>query len=179
MNEKIAALLEPLDAFDEIIPAERMRRWADECTLCLDDVRDFCRFSPTRYVRNLVRSGPAYHALVLCWRNGQRSPIHDHAGSHCAVRVLAGVATETRFEIAPNGMVYATGSSTLAPGLTTYSEDSDIHQISNLQADQADLVTLHLYSPPLLRMQSFSLQETEAHTFFDPVNDEFVAGAGI
>ena len=43
----------------------------------------------------------------LCWRNGQRSPIHNHRGSNCGVKVLRGVATETTFARAANGMIYA------------------------------------------------------------------------
>jgi cysteine dioxygenase len=161
------------------IPADRLRRWIETCSITLQDVLGFCRFHPERYVRNLVRAEPAYHALILCWRNGHRSPIHDHTGSRCAVKVLAGEAIETRFELAPNGMVYATGSSVLRHGTTCYSEDADIHQVSNLQAGGADLVTLHVYSPPLLKMNAYSLHGHDVREFFDPVNDEFVSGAGI
>src|SRR5439155_1043142 len=109
-------------------------------------------FSAERYVRNRLHDGPAYQALVLCWRNGQRSPIHNHRGSRCGVKVLRGVAVETVFAPAPNGMVYATGSRELRTGHICASSDEDIHQISNLQGGGADLITLHLYSPPLLRM---------------------------
>jgi DMSO/TMAO reductase YedYZ molybdopterin-dependent catalytic subunit len=38
-------------------------------------------------------------------------------------------------------------------------EDGDLHQVSNLQAGSADLVTLHVYSPPLLRMTTYSLTD--------------------
>src|SRR6516164_2814008 len=75
-----------------------------------DDIGDFVRFSDQGYARNLVRAGRWYSGLVLCWKNGQRSPIHDHAGSNCCVRVLRGVLTETRFEFAPNGHVKAVSS---------------------------------------------------------------------
>lgn len=179
MTPQLATVFVELDEFEGVIPRERMRRWLDDCGIGLDDVKHYCRFHPRHYVRNLLRAGPAYHALVLCWHNGQRSPIHDHSGSRCAVKVLSGEATETRFDTAPNGMIYATASSTLCEGTTCYSEDAEIHQLSNLQANEADLVTLHLYSPPLLRMNAYSLHGADAREFFDPINDEFVAGAGI
>ena len=54
-----------------------------------------------------------------------------------------------------------------------------MHQLSNLQAGNADLVTLHVYSPPLLRMNVFSLHGDAVREFFDPINDEFTSGAGI
>src|SRR5436305_351677 len=67
------------------------------------DIQPFAQFSAERYRRNLMHAGPAYHALILCWRNGQASPIHDHRGSACAVRVLKGQATETVYEMTEEG----------------------------------------------------------------------------
>src|SRR5690348_189697 len=136
--------------------ADAVRPLAVECA----DVADFVRFSAQGYTRNLIRAGAWYHVLVLCWRNGQRSPIHDHAGSSCCVRVLRGTLTETRFEFAPNGHVKALGSDDFPPGSVLASLDADMHQVSNLQAGGADLVTLHVYSPPLLRMGTYSLTES-------------------
>jgi cysteine dioxygenase len=142
-----------------------------------DHVADFIRFSERGYTRNLVKGGPWYNLLVLCWKNGQRSPIHDHAGSSCAVRVLRGTATETAFAFAPNGHVWATGSRHHRPGAVLGSQDSDLHQISNLQADGADLVTLHIYSPPLLWMGTYSLTDTQRGQ--EPMFLEFCEAAGI
>src|SRR5262249_49576071 len=96
---------------------------------------------------------------ILCWKNGQRSPIHDHVGSSCGVRVLRGTMTETRFEFAPNGHVKAVSSRDFEPNSVCGSQDYDMHQVSNLQAGDADLVTLHVYSPPLVRMGTYSLMD--------------------
>jgi cysteine dioxygenase len=128
-------------------------------------------------MRNLVRAGPWYYALVLCWKNGQRSPIHDHHGSSCAVRVLRGTLTETIFEFAPNGMVKAAFSRDFFPGSVFGSEDTDLHQVSNLQAGSADLVTLHVYSPPLMHMGTYSL--VDASRGLEPMLMEFIDAAGI
>ena len=49
----------------------------------------------------------------------------------------------------------------------------------NLQAGGKDLVTLHLYSPPLLRMDMFSLDSPAVQEWDDPINDRFVFGGGI
>ena len=67
-----------------------------------DDVAGFLRFSDRGYTRNLMRAGPWYHLLVLCWKNGQRSPIHDHATSRrgnsvwASVRLMTARATTSR-----------------------------------------------------------------------------------
>jgi DMSO/TMAO reductase YedYZ molybdopterin-dependent catalytic subunit len=140
----------PLSALQDVLA-----RMEVNCT----DVAEFIRFGDGCYQRNLVRAGPWYHAWVMCWKNGQRSPIHDHAASGCAVRVLRGTLTETRFERAPNGQVKAVASRDLPPGSICVTQDAELHQISNLQAGNADLVTLHIYSPPLLRMGTYSLTD--------------------
>jgi cysteine dioxygenase len=134
----------------------RMRELKVGC----EDVAGHIFFASGGYARNLVRSGPWYSLLVLCWKNGQRSPIHDHFGSTCGVRVLRGTMTETTFEFAPNGHVRAVGSKDYGPGSAIAGQDYHLHQISNLQAGDADLVTLHCYSPALVRMGTYSLTDT-------------------
>jgi cysteine dioxygenase len=65
--------------------------------------------------------------------------------------------TETWYELALNGAVKATGSREVGPGFVCAAQDADLHQIANLQAGGADLVTLHVYTPPLVRMTTYSL----------------------
>jgi cysteine dioxygenase len=153
--------------------------WIKRSRLSVDELAEYMVFHTDRYVRNLVHAGPAYQALVLCWRSGQRSPIHNHRGSNCGVKVLRGVAIETVFAKAPNGMPYAVSSRDLPAGHMCASADDDMHQMSNLQAGGADLVTLHVYSPPLLRMEMFSLESGAIAEWDDPVNDPFGGGGGI
>ena len=159
MGNDLQAMFDYLDGLDgkPALPgfAEDLARF----DIDLEDVAKFVKFSDRSYARNLVRATPAYHAWVLCWKNGQRSPIHDHHGSACVVRVLRGTLTETLCEFAPNGHVKACFSRDFEEGSIVVSEDTDMHQVSNLQAGDADLVTLHVYSPPLLWMGTYSLTD--------------------
>jgi cysteine dioxygenase len=179
MPAAIDSIFDSLDQAAEKLSLPAILEWIRDSDLSIDDVSEYLVFRPERYVRNLLHAGPAYQALVLCWRNGQRSPIHNHRGSNCGVKVLHGVATETTFAKAPNGMVYAVRSRDLRVGHVCASADEDVHQVSNLQADGADLVTLHVYSPPLLRMEMFSLDTPAVTEWDDPVNDPFAQGGGI
>jgi cysteine dioxygenase len=169
----------PLDQFEDQVPLEILESWLRNSKIQLQSVSEYTRFHPQHYVRNLIHSGPSYQLLLLCWKNGQRSPIHDHIGSNCAVKVLQGIATESIFEKSPNGLYYPTISESRSPGQICTLADSDVHQMSNLQPDAADLITLHIYSPPLLNMNAYSLTEDTISPFFDPVNEEFVSGGGI
>src|SRR4051812_37058445 len=180
MPTAIDAIFEDLDRAAGRLPLPAILDWVRRTDLTVEDLAEYLVFRPDRYVRNLLHAGPAYQALVLCWRNGQRSPIHNHRGSNCGVKVLRGVATETVFAKAPNRLVVAVGSRDLPLGHVCASADEDVHQVSNLQAGGADLVTLHVYSPPLVRMEVFSLDSPAVREWDDPVHDPFaLAGGGI
>lgn len=177
----MARTLEPLFRYLDglrVRPAlAELARVVTDLDIELADVAGFMRFSDLGYTRNLVRAGTWYHVLVLCWKNGHRSPIHNHKGSACALRVLRGILTETQFEIAANGHVKATFSRDMLPGQVVASEDDDIHQVSNLQAGDADLVSLHVYTPPLRQMGTFSLFDRSRGV--EPMFIEFSDAAGI
>jgi cysteine dioxygenase len=180
MTPSLDLILEELDAWTERIPLRELERALGGLSITLEDVTPFVVFGEESYRRNLMHAGPAYQALILCWRNGQRSPIHDHHGSSCGVRVLSGTALETVFTRAHNRMIYAERSRSIGPGTICATEDDDIHQVSNLAEDGGDLVTLHLYSPPLLRMGTYTLFGSDVVSYQEPVYDNLlVDGGGI
>ncbi|MBL8795185.1 MAG: molybdopterin-dependent oxidoreductase [Planctomycetia bacterium] len=159
MSAKLDALLQTLDRLEKPATLAELHALLQKLKLTAADLAECMRFADGQYQRNSVRAGRWYHAWVLCWKNGQRSPIHDHRGSACAVQVLRGTLTQTAFAFAPNGHVKATGSEDFPVGSLVLSADQDLHQVSNLQAGDADLVTLHIYSPPLTRMGTYTLTD--------------------
>jgi cysteine dioxygenase len=177
MSHSLQCLFRYLDGLRGQAELAELTTMVASLALGCEDLAEFVRFSDQAYARNLVRTGAWYSVLVLCWKNGQRSPIHDHAGSNCCVRVLSGVLTETRFEFAPNGQVQADGSHDYGPGCVLASADLDLHQVSNLQAGDAQLVTLHVYSPPLLGMGTYTLNDRTRG--FEPMLVELCDAAGI
>ena len=177
MRHDLASLIAYLDGLEERVFLPDLVARLTRIDVSVDDLREHVRFSYSQYTRNLVSSGPWYNLLVLCWRNGQRSPIHDHMGSSCGVRILQGDAAETVFDLAPNGHVWAVGTRFHREGSVMGSQDTDMHQVSNLQGDDADLVTLHVYSPPLLWMGTYSMLDVTRGQ--EPMFLEFSEAAGI
>ena len=171
-------LIEYLDGLHERASLERLKSLLAETRVTLEDLREFVVFDDEHYRRNLVSIGPWYEILVICWKSGQRSPIHNHAKSTCGLKVLAGVCTETVFDYSPCGQVVALHSASLTAGHITASQDTDTHQVSNLQPAGENLVTLHIYSPPLRSMQKFSITGNLVDEWRPPVT-EFLQGAGI
>lgn len=120
----------------------------------------FENFESDYYARNRIFSNQFVDLLLLCWRPGQRTPIHDHARSTCGVYVMRGEAIEIGFSPSGLGPLIPTGSHTVSAGNITVSSDDDIHLVANYSKSGEDLVTLHCYSPPLGQMRVFGEQET-------------------
>lgn len=52
----------------------------------------------SRYTRNLVDAGNGkFNLMILCWGEAHASAIHDHADSHCFMKMLKGELTEVRY----------------------------------------------------------------------------------
>ncbi len=173
----LADLIDYLDHLENAPPLAALTEKLADLEIDWRQLQPYVLYSAHTYSRNLIKAGRHYNLLVLCWKNGQRSPIHNHAGSSCAVRVLKGVMTETIFEFAPNGHVYARTSHDAPAGTIIGSVDKDMHQISNLQSGDAELITLHLYSPPLLVMGTYTLYDLARGE--EPMYLAFIDAAGI
>jgi cysteine dioxygenase len=128
----------------------------------VSELSEFARFSDTSYCRNRILRSEALDLLLLCWKPGQRTPIHDHSGSICGVHVVRGEALEIGFTPSGVGLMVPTNCTRLSAGEITVSRDSEAHMMANVASTSQDLVTLHCYSPPLDSMRIFS----ETETFF-------------
>lgn len=124
-------------------------------TVTRADIAPICQFGVGGYRRNTISRSEWYELLALCWRSGHSTPIHDHHGSSCAFRVVEGTGTEIRFNKTASGLICPAGSVQMSPGYVCAAEDSDIHQVANMQAPGVDLVTLHIYSPPIRSMNTY------------------------
>jgi cysteine dioxygenase len=160
-----------LDQLGGDIPLPELQTLLRELRLEPEEIREFVSFDQARYQRNRIRKCPDYEALFLCFEAGQRTPIHDHAGSACGVKVIQGVGTETIFQRTEDGWLFATGSRELPAGGVVGSNDMDTHQLSNLQPQGRRLVTLHIYSPPLERVGNYTLADNRVIQVQPEVNE--------
>jgi cysteine dioxygenase len=154
MPAALRHLFARLDAYSAPIPLEVLSTLLDTLDVDLASFAPWRQFADGSYCRNLIRNGPGYEALLICWRPGQRSPIHDHRGSACAFRVLEGVVTETLYEPTRDDLACPVAMRWLPPGMVCATEDLDIHDVGNCDR-AADLVTLHIYSPRIDGMRLF------------------------
>lgn len=150
-------LVDFLSGLTSRAPVEQLGELLNGLEITHEDVKAFTSFGDSSYRRNLICEGEWFELLCICWKSGQRSPIHNHANSTCGLRILKGVCTETTFVPTDCGQLKAVQSSDCGPDHVCSSQDAEVHQISNLQSAGNDLITLHIYSPPLRKMETYSL----------------------
>lgn len=138
-----------------------------------NELQPYLGFKVGNYCRHRVMRNEFVEMLVLCWKPGQRTPIHDHNGSHGAVFVHEGILWETTFDYdAETGLAYKAHRELRAGGLTG-SELPDIHQIGNPDVSGQDLITIHIYGPPLGVLKTYKLGSSTID-LYTPADPDFL-----
>jgi cysteine dioxygenase len=138
----------------------RLMDLAGRLRLSDDLVGNRIAFAAGTYARNLMCRTPFFELLVLCWRPGQESTIHDHAGALNAIRVFSGELTSrtfrrTRGPTSSAGPVVQDDEERVPTDGRIVGLDRDgIHQLANTSGD--DLVTIHVYAPALMELNVYS-----------------------
>lgn len=174
----LVPLVEYLQGLKERAPVAELRRRLQKVEITVEDLAEYAIYDDTTYRRNLIFECDMAVVLLLCWKSGQRSPIHNHAGSTCGFKVLQGTGVETAFELTPCGQVVAVKSTTMEPGYIGAAQDNGIHQVSNMQPEGRGLITLHIYSPPLWEMDQYSITGGPVERY-RPRKFEHTDGSGI
>lgn len=142
-------LISYLDSLEGPADLERLEALLEGLSIGVNDLSGHLRFDDKAYARNLVKRSAWYELLALGWKSGQSSPIHDHFGSSCAFRIIEGRATEVNFEVTGPGRARETDRAHYELGDVCVSSSGHVHQVLNSQPAGKNLVTLHIYSPPL------------------------------
>jgi predicted metal-dependent enzyme (double-stranded beta helix superfamily) len=91
-------------------------------------------------------------AWLICWMDDHDTGYHDHDRSSGAVSVLSGAVREERLALGGDPL-----QRTFEAGGSFHFSAADIHRVRHAGEDPA--VTLHVYSPPLLRMGAYGIGE--------------------
>lgn len=152
-------------------------------SLCLRQMENYARkytdfsrysiFSDQHYTRNLVDQSDLIEMIVICWGPGQESRIHNHDKSNCFMVALQGEVVEKRYTKASSSveldqrsdstdnadtdcpeLLLLSQTKLIRGGSAVHIDDSlGLHSVGNYSSEPA--VTLHVYSPPILRVKVF------------------------
>lgn len=145
----LEALIKALESQTSVPSLDQIYGWLELADISVEELHPYIGFKEGNYWRHRVCRNKFVEMLVLCWRPGQRTPIHDHNGSHGGVKIYEGVLWETTFSFDPvKGLEYNSACE-YAPGAVTGSDIPDIHQLGNPDVSGQELITIHVYAPPL------------------------------
>ena len=153
----------------EPITTARVSEFIGEMQPTSDVLAPYVLWSDERYTRNLIYRDQFFEVLALCWKPGQRTPIHSHNGQLGWVTVVQGelVSRNYRFVKAteardiPNfghGKHEARAVEVELLSCATCEADGTVvvvdrrdttHRIENLEKSSLGSVSLHVYSKPI------------------------------
>ncbi len=135
----------------DLSPAE-LRLFVERLAACPELWIEHVAHDPGRRVYTELLSDAHVTAWLICWMDDHDTGFHDHDVSSGAVAVVSGALHEERLMLggSPRRSTYAAG------GSFSFSS-SDIHRVRHAGGGPA--VTLHAYSPPLLRMGAYAIGE--------------------
>jgi cysteine dioxygenase len=123
-------------------------------------------FEDAAYTRNLVFKNESFEALLLCWKPGQTTMIHDHAAQGCWMTVLQGVITSENFKyVAPahfKGELEKLPTQSFKTNQCYYIDDDiSLHLLKNPAKSAEETITLHVYSKPFSSCTVYDLEKKE------------------
>ncbi len=125
-------------------PALLCRRVGAEIDRYLDRVV----YSNDRYMRHPILLWDEWEIMLIAWKSGQVTPIHDHRGVLGGMTVLSGSLAEERFET-PRNKPELFDSRTRPEGDLSDIGPTVLHRLA---PTSSTAVSLHVYRPPLRTM---------------------------
>jgi len=172
----LLALVQSLGSLGRVPTLDEVNEMLFGAEIADGEIEPFRQFKPSTYARHRLMRNQYAELLVLCWRPGQRTPIHDHNGSHGAVRVHHGVMWESTFTLDDDRRLRYRCARECPAGEVTGAAVTDIHQLGNPEVSGRDLVTLHIYAPPLNVLNTYKIGSSDVGSYCP---DHFMDGAGI
>ncbi len=120
------------------------------------DIHDYILFNPDKYTRHLIHREESFELLVMCWRPGQKAPVHGHEGEKCFMRVEEGTLQFTNYTLESTTPLRLTISDTVKGDPGFLDGPADLHSVENIFQNNA--VTFHLYAKPYGECDVFDIE---------------------
>ena len=120
----------------------------------------FCSWSESTYTRNCIFENERFELILICWQSSHKTPIHDHGGEECWVKVIDGEFKETVYKLNEVSEVNILKTNLFKAGDISYMIDfMGCHQLKNLSSHRA--LSLHLYAKPIRNCNVYDEQSKE------------------
>lgn len=150
---------------------DEINAWLTNVHITADDIKPYVGFKEGNYWRHRVCRNDAVEMLVLCWRPGHKTPIHDHNGSHGVVKVHAGVLSESVYKYDATKGLCDDSERECQTGEVTGAGVPDIHRLGNPDGSGQDLITVHVYAPPLGVLKTYKVGSSQIDLYIPDDSD--------
>jgi quercetin dioxygenase-like cupin family protein len=114
--------------------------------------RTLVRHDPEQRLYELLWDDEDVNAWLICWSADDDTGFHDHDASAAAITVIEGQVREDRLRLNGDPSTAVSG-----PGALIKIPPNAIHRV--LHAGDAPAVTIHAYSPPLVRTGAYAVSD--------------------
>ena len=127
-----------------------LERFAGDLANSAERWRHLVRHADDVRVYEQIWDDDVVNAWLICWSEDQDTGFHDHDESRAAIVVVSGEVREDRLRLdgPPSSRVIRAGSTFTVP-------PEAIHRV--LHSGRRSAVTIHAYSPPLVRSGAYRL----------------------
>ncbi|WP_171050957.1 cysteine dioxygenase family protein [Bacillus sp. BHET2] len=156
LMERISKRLEPLNATS----TKELKQALQSLQISLDDLQPYLRSPDGKpYYRKLLYHNKEVELLVMNWSDIECAP-HDHGESKGWIQVLDGASVNTVFEVNDHQLPEEIFDREYREGSFFFAPKKSVHKMK--KGNSEDLVTLHLYSPPIEGMMVYDLEKCAA-----------------
>lgn len=128
-----------------------------------NDFKTYSHWSTDCYTRNCIVDTEKFELILICWCKGHKTPIHDHGGEECWVKVIDGELEEVIYKKNEEEELLPVRLSVSKANQVTYMKDfMGFHSLENISNKKS--MSLHLYAKPIRKCTIF---DEDSKTFIN------------
>lgn len=119
------------------------------------EVKELIAFDSSNYTRNLIERTGSYELMLMCWKEGQSSPIHGYSGQQGWIYVIEGkLSIDYYVERDSDHRMDHFRTESFKAGEFAYLNDYvGFHSLKNTSRENT--ISLHLHAGPVLKWKVF------------------------
>lgn len=138
-----------------MLSLSELQKELESLTVTLNEVSPFISAPDSLpYGRNVIFRSDFLEVLVLCFPTQSKTAIHNHGQSIGCGKVICGELTEFSYRLNKEGVLGKLSKTKVGEKNSFLIPEQHIHSMAN--NSEEELVTLHIYSPPLSDVQYFT-----------------------
>jgi cysteine dioxygenase len=123
-----------------------------------DYIKESSSWSFETYTRNCLYKDEDFELILLCWEQGQKTPVHCHGGEECWVKLISGELNEMLYEKDKIQFDKAVKTQKINVNGQSYMNDLiGMHSLENTFKGRT--ISLHLYAKPIKRCQYYNQEK--------------------